>query len=179
MGGNVRDWVGGIRTVYGELQILDNNNGADSLISQSAGSEDWKAINASDGTLIQPNGSGTTPGSVKTDWISNKIVYSTSITDAEPGSHYCNFGVIEADSTIGESTKLLLKALGLLPRDANVLGKSNVCYINNAEAERSFFCGGDYSNTAYGFAAFFGDRPRSSSGASIGFRSAFVVLPSA
>lgn len=178
LGGNVRDWSGGIRSVYGELQILANNNGADSLNSQSASSLEWKAINADDGSLITPNGSGTTPDSVKMDWISSKLTYSKTITDAAPGAHNCTFGSIIADGTIGENAKLLLQALGMLPTDANVLSKSHQCYFNNGEAERSFPCGGHYSNASSGLASFYGNYPRSNSYASIGFRFAYVELPS-
>ena len=80
--GNIWEWSGGVRMVYGELQVLANNNGADSAHSQSATSAEWKAINAADGTLITPNGSGTTSGSVKADHISGKLVWSTNITTA-------------------------------------------------------------------------------------------------
>ena len=178
LGGNVRDWSGGIRSVYGELQILANNNGADSLNSQSASSLQWKAIKADDGTLIDPNGSGTTEGSVKMDWISSKLTYSTTITDAAPGSHSCIFGSIVADVTIGENAKLLLQALGMLPKDANVLSKSHLCYFDNGGAERSFRCGGFYNYASYGLASFFGSGSRSGVGAALGFRFAYVELPS-
>lgn len=178
LGGNVRDWSGGIRSVYGELQILANNNGADSLNSQSASSSEWKAIKAEDGTLIEPDGSGTTTGSVKMDWINGKLTYSTTITDAAPGQHYCAFGSIVADETIGANAKLLLQALGMLPKDANVLSKSHVCYFDNSGAERSFLCGGYYINASNGLATFYGNYARSSTYANIGFRFAYVELPS-
>ncbi len=179
LGGNVRDWVGGMRSVYGELQILANNNGADSSNSQGAGGLAWRAIRGSDGTLIEPNGSGTTSGSVKMDWVGGALVYSTTITDSNPGQHYCNFGVITADSSVGDNAKLLLQALGMLPRDPDVLSKGHTCYFNNGEAERLFSCGGNYSSTASGFAAFNGSNSRSGVSATISFRSAFVELPSA
>ena len=38
LNGNVSEWVGGIRTVYGELQVLVNNNAADPAHSQAASS---------------------------------------------------------------------------------------------------------------------------------------------
>ncbi len=179
LGGNVRDWSGGVRSVYGELQILTNNNGADSAHSQLAGSLVWKAIKADDGTLIEPNGNGTTPGSVKMDWISSKLTYSTTITDAAPGSHNCQFGSIVADGTIGDNAKLLLQSLGMLPYNPDGLCKTHQCYFDNSQAERSFSCGGYYNYASSGLAAFFGRYPRSITNAGIGFRSAFVVLPPA
>ena len=179
LGGNVRDWVGGLRMVYGELQVLANNNGADSTHSQGPGSLAWKAIRGSDGVLIDPNGSGTTLGSVKMDWVGGALVYSTAITDANPGEHYCNFGVITADSSVGDNAKVLLQALGLLPTSPDVLSKSNSCYFNNGAEERLFICGGHYYYTSYGLATFYAINPRAYSHPAIGFRAAYVELPSA
>ncbi|MCF8017853.1 MAG: hypothetical protein K9L62_00510 [Vallitaleaceae bacterium] len=179
LGGNVRDWSGGVRSVYGELQILANNNGADSAHSQLAGGQEWKAIKADDGTLIDPDESGTTAGSVKMDWIGGKLTYSTSITDASPGSHYCPFGDIVCDGTIGDNAKLLLQSIGMLPYNATGLCQTHRCYFDNAGDERSFLCGGYYSNTVYGLATFNGNNSRTYTSATFGFRSAFVVLPPA
>ena len=106
--GNIWEWSGGVRMVYGELQILANNNGADSAHSQSATSAEWKAINAADGTLITPNGSGTTSGSVKADHINNKLVWSTNITVKKDESDYETEAQIECDSTIKDGAKLWL-----------------------------------------------------------------------
>ena len=177
LGGNVRDWSGGIRTVYGELQILANNNGADSSHSQLAGGLEWLAIKGEDGSFIEPNGSGTTEGSVKMDWIGGKLTYSTTITDAAPGSHNCTFGSIVCDESIGDNAKLLLQSLGMMPYNADGLSKAHMCYFNNAEAERSFSCGGHYNNASGGLAAFSGHYSRTLTHANLGFRSAFVVLP--
>ena len=45
--------------LYGELQVLANNNGADSTHSQGREAA-WESHQGSDGVLIDPNGSGTT-----------------------------------------------------------------------------------------------------------------------
>ena len=179
LGGNVRDWSGGIRSFNGELQILANNNGADSAHSQLAGSLVWKAIKGEDGTLIDPNGSGTTEGSVKMDYITSKLTYSTTITDAAPGSHSCEFGNIVCDATIGDAAKLLLQSLGFLPYNVDGLSKTHLCYFDNSAGERSFSCGGNYSSASYGLASFYGIFTRTFTFANLGFRSAFVVLPPA
>lgn len=113
------------------------------------------------------------------DWVGGALVYSTAITDANPGEHYCNFGVITADSSVGDNAKVLLQALGLLPTSPDVLSKSNSCYFNNGAEERLFRCGGDYNNTSYGLATFNGSKPRTNSNTTIGFRAAYVELPSA
>jgi len=177
--GDIWEWSGGIRSVYGELQILANNNGADSAHSQSATSTEWKAINASDGTLITPNGSGTTSGSVKMDYISNKLVYSTSITNQADASDYETDANITCDSTIGANAKLILQDLGMLEYGTGELEDSNGNWFDNGAAERCFFSGGGWVSSTCGLASFDGLDPRSHSGAGLGFRSAYVKLPAA
>jgi hypothetical protein len=177
--GNIWEWTGGVRTVKGELQVLSNNNAADSANPQSAASTEWKAIKADDGTLITPNGSGTTTGSVKMDWISNKLTYSTSITDASPGQHSCTFANIVCDATISDDAKLLLANLGMYQyTGATELFSGHLCYFDNAQDERCFICGGNWSYSSYGLASFNGHYARSASGNHIGFRSAYIKLPS-
>lgn len=178
LNGNVWEWQGGMRTVKGELQVLVNNNAADSDHSQSASSTLWMAINASDGSLITPDGNGTTSGSVKMDWISSHCRYSTSITVLEATGRGCSFESVDCDSTIGDAAKLLLQALGMLKYD-NTAGayEGDYFYFNNGEAERCFLRGGYWSSGA-GAGVFIsgGCYPRSGAGGSLGFRSAFVKL---
>ena len=177
--GNIWEWSGGVRMVYGELQILANNNGADSAHGQSATSAEWKAINAADGTLITPNGSGTTSGSVKADHISGKLVWSTNITVKKDESDYETEAQIECDSTIKDGAKLWLYNLGFLEYPGDTLEDSNGCWFNNGAAERCFYSGGNWNNSSCGLASFNGNNPRSYSWANLGFRSAFVKLPTA
>ena len=178
--GDVWEWSGAMRTVYGELQILANNNGADCDNSQGASSEDWKAINASDGTLIAPNGSGTTSGSIKMDWANSKLTYDTSISDSAPGSHSCTFANIVCSANIGDAAKLLLAEMGLMQYGGNTeLFSGEAVYFNNGEAERCFFSGGNWGNATYGLASFLGYYARSNATGNIGFRSAFYKKPAA
>ena len=179
--GNGWEWTGGIRTVKGELQILTNNNAADGNNPQTAASTLWKAIKGSDGTLIDPDGDGTTTGSIKMDWVSSALKYNTSITDSSPGEHYCLFKDITYDSTnIGTDAVALLRALGMLPVTSSLITTYSRCYFNNAQAERLFSRGGHCrSSYACGFASFYGYSDRSSDNIFIGFRSAFVKLPTA
>ena len=44
LNGNLSEWVGGFRTAYGELQVLPDNDGADLLNSQDAGSTAWRLL---------------------------------------------------------------------------------------------------------------------------------------
>ena len=181
LNGNVWEWQGGMRTVKGELQILANNNAADSDNPQSAASTAWMAIKASDGTLITPDGNGTTSGSVKMDWISSHCQYSTSITVQEATGRSCTFESVTCDSTISDAAKLLLQALGMFKYDSTAGAyNGDYFYFNNGEAERCFYRGGHWHDGA-GAGVFVsnGHDPRSTSYATFGFRSAFVQLPTA
>lgn len=177
--GNVWEWTGGIRSVYGELQILVNNNAADSDHSQGASSSEWKAIDATTGELITPDGSGTTANSIKMDWVSSKLTYAATITDSAPGDHNCTFANCVAGASIGDDAKNVLIALGMMPKTGSIITSGNQCYFNNAQAERSFNRGGYYHGTAVGFASFYGSHARSNSNVGIGFRSAYIKLPAA
>lgn len=178
--GNVWEWTGGMRLVKGELQVLTNNNAADGDNPQTAASTLWKAIDATTGELITPNGSGTTTNSIKADFVSSKITWSASITDSAPGSHYCMFQDITCAASIGDAAKTVLQSLGLLPITSSIITGWQRCYINNAEDERSLARGGDdYSGDQGGFASFNLSTPRSHSSVGVGFRSAFVNLPTA
>lgn len=175
--GNVWEWMGGIRTVYGEVQILANNNGADSDNSQAVGSAEWKAIKADTGELITPDGSGTTAGTVKMDWIGSKLTYSTTVTDDSDTYHQTTFGAIVAGDGVGEAAKILLQSLGLLSYTGEDLCVSHLVYFDSSEAERFLCSGSCWDRTSSGLASFGGDIPRSRSVTYIGFRAAFVELP--
>ena len=176
--GNVWEWTGGIRTVYGEVQILTNNNAADSDHSQGATSAEWMAINASDGTLITPNGSGTTSGSVKMDYANSKLTYDTTISDTGTSYRSCEFKDITFSANIGDAAKALLIALGMAPKAGTIVSTGNAVYWDKNQAERSFLRGGNFGATAHGFASLNG-YDRSSSYENFGFRSAYCQLPAA
>lgn len=182
--GNVWEWSGGIRCVKGELQILPNNNGADSENTQSETSTLWKAIKASDGSLIDPNGQGTTNGSIKMDCVSGKLKYAaTKSGDTGSGSSLyssCKFSDITCDSGVGDAAKLLLQNLGFLQfgNEAELFANEYL-YWDNVSDERCFYSGGYWNNAAYGLASFHGYDPRTNSSNGIGFRSAYVKLPTA
>lgn len=176
--GDVWEWSGGIRTVKGELQILNNNNGADASNGQGTTSLAWKAIKAADGTLIDPNGSGTTTGSIKMDWANSKLTYDTTISDSAPGQHSCTFANIVCSANISDAAKLLLQNLGMLQYgDDAELFSAQYVYFNNAEDERCFYSGGNWGNSSFGLASFYGYVARSYTSANFGFRSAYAKLP--
>ena len=181
LNGNVYEWVGGLRTVYGELQVLANNNAADGENPQTAASTLWKAIKGSDGTLITPQGDGRTSGSVKLSWDGSKWTLTTSDPATDTTYHGCTFESIVCDSSIDDSAKPLLQALGLFKYDTTVGAYGgDYFYADVTQAERAFHCGGNWHNGADAGVFFApGLNPRSSTSGTIGFRSAFVNLPSA
>jgi len=182
LNGNVSEWVGGIRYVNGELQVLVNNNAADLNNPQTAASTLWKAIDGTDGSFITPNGSGTTTNSIKCDWTGSVWKWITgSITDANKGNHGCAFESVTYDEGLSAAAVLLLQALGLLKYSSTVgayLG--DYFYLDNSQAERSVRCGGLWSiGATAGVFCSGGSHGRGFTGPGIGFRSAFVALPSA
>ena len=181
MNGNVWEWVTGLRLVKGEVQVLADNNAADSSADLSASSAAWKAIKASDGTLITPDGNGTTEGSIKLDFISSKGVWSANMTDRKDEGRGCSFKDVTADSTVGDAAKLLLMSLALMPDTALTGTGIDATYggdqfwFNNGADERCPFRGGSWSSggVAGVFDLFLG-YPRSFTWGGSGGRCAFV-----
>lgn len=183
MNGNVAEWQGGIRVVWGELQILPNNDATDPDNPQNATSICWKAINAADGTLVEPECKTTdsaaklTGNTVKIDWIDSAWVYSTTITSVSSETRVCLFNNLTADGRIGDAAKVLLRALALLPDDGETAGayENDMAYWNNGAAERFVYRGGSYSSLENaGLFYVSSSRPRSGYDAAIGFRAAYI-----
>lgn len=183
MNGNVWEWQGGIRLVWGELQILANNDAADPDNPQNATSTCWKAINAADGALVDPE-SKTTDSSahvsgktVKLDYVNNKWTYSTSITNAKDESRSCAFYQATADSSIGDAAKVMLRALALLP-DSDVttdVYEGDYMWWNNGVAERCVYRGGSwYDGSDAGVFCLSGANSRGNAGTALGFRAAYI-----
>jgi hypothetical protein len=187
LNGNGSEWVGGVRTVYGELQVLSKNgafenSAADSDNSQATASSLWYAIDGTTGDLITPNGSGTTTNSLKIDKISTKLTWITGTISMTPGSINSTLENVELDASVCDAAKHILQALGFYKLDgisAGALG-GDFIYFDNSVAERAMHCGGYY--TYLGNAGVFcanGASGRTSANAYVSFRSAYVVLPTA
>jgi sulfatase modifying factor 1 len=175
LNGNVSEWTGGIRTVYGEIQVQPNNNAADSSNLQTADAATWKAIDATTGEFIDPNGEGTTPNSVKADNV-NGITYSTSVT-TQSESFYAVISDIKADATISAEAQAVLIAYGLFPDDIAFDYEGDRIYFNNVASECLFSSGGNYTNTTNaGVFYAYGDYSRTYVLTIVGFRSAYVAL---
>ena len=182
LNGNVWEWQGGIRFVWGELQILANNNAADPDNPQNNTSESWRAIDAATGELVDPEASlsdiqpKTSGSTVKLDWVSSKWTYSTGVSNAA-GAQGCGFASVTCTSAIGDAAKLLLRALALLPDDgaASTDYDSDYFYVNNNQSERCVYRGGHWgSGTGAGLFYLSGYGARAGSDEGIGFRSAYV-----
>lgn len=180
MNGNVWEWVLGLRWVNGEVQILTDNNAADSSADLTASSAAWKAINAADGTLVTPDGSGTTAGTLKMDWRTNKWVFATTVNADAAGDHSCMFKDLAVDTGVGDAAKLLLQSLALLPDAALTGDKIDASYggdyfwHNNTQAERLAARGGDWDDGSTSGVFSLGGRVRSHSYWNFGGRCAFV-----
>lgn len=184
MNGNIWEWCIGLRLVKGELQIIPNNNSADNSVSNGASSSAWRAIKASDGSLVVPDGNGTTTDTIKLNRVSNHWEWDTTITDSKDESRSAQFSTTTAAASIGDAAKLLLMALALMPDTALTGSGIDATYggdyfwANNAADERCPFRGGGWGNG--GSAGVFGlslDNPRSAAWTNDGGRSAFVKLP--
>ena len=184
LNGNVHEWVGGYRTFAGEIQILANNNAADSSLSQAENSAQWKAIKE-DGTLVAPGTADTLkwdykadPGTVnanKAFELAKSLSYQQTVEAPYGGQSFESL-----TARTGVTVPELLKALALYPADANSHGGDYFYMRNLAADERLLSRGGLWSNGARaGVFCGDGDSPRSYANGALGFRSAFVNLPSA
>lgn len=186
MNGNVWEWNGGVRFVKGELQVISNdgltfgNDAADTDNSQSVSSALWRAIDGTTGALIAPNGTGTTPNSLKIDWVSGVWKWITgTLTEQADASRNCSFENIKVDETVCETAQHKLQALGMYKTDttSGIYNGDNF-WCNNGADERAFLAGGGWSDgSMFGVFAGSGAAPRSLSNDGVGFRSAFVKLP--
>lgn len=155
MNGNGWERLGGFRLVWGEVQVLTNNDAADTDNPQNATSTCWKAINAADGSLVEPESRTTdTAGkasgnTVKLDYVNNTWTYSTTITTVIDSSDKpTTFGRLTFTNAIGAGAVLLLKALALLPEEETTSEEygGDAMYWNNGRNECMLYRGGAYNH---------------------------------
>lgn len=155
LNGNVYEWVGGIRVKNGELQVIQDNNSAMG-VDESAESTLWKAISQA-GAYVAPG----TSGAIKFG--------STGINTSGTFK--------EATAASGVTIPALVKALALFPNDAADTYRDDYYYVSTS-GECLFFRGGSYDDSDYAGVFFCsGHIARSSAFGNLGFRSAFVELP--
>lgn len=183
MNGNVWEWLGGLRLVWGELQILANNDAADPDNPQNETSTCWKAINAADGSLVEPESkttdtAGKTTGeTVKIDYVNTVWTYGTEITSAVAGSRGSNFGNTACTAAISDAAKVTLRALALLPDEGADPSEyeGDIMYWDNAQAESTVYRGGGWPHGAgAGVFSFYGLYARTYKNVNLGFRSVYI-----
>lgn len=180
LNGNVWEWVSGVRLVFGELQVIPYNNAANPECNTSATSTEWKALNAQATSyadlFVTPNGSGTTAGTVKLDWVSGHWQWQgAAIVTSSKEYHDAAFAATTY-SGLSDFCRRYIQALALGPDDeatADDYGGDHF-YAINGEAERCAIRGGSWRSGAYAgvFSLNFHD-PRSYSDGSVGGRPAY------
>lgn len=166
LNGNVWEWVGGLRLLFGEVQFCEDAQ------------ERWYAIDGSSGTPIVPNGSGTTPRSIKLDYINGIWTYtSAAVTSALAKARFCDFDAVQVDGTVSAAVAERLIAWGLLPSHTGQDIGGVSLYANNGAAERMPFRGGRWGQGVNaGVFKTCLDDPRTFAGHAVGFRAAYVPL---
>lgn len=183
MNGNVWEWQGGIRFVWGELQILANNDAADPDNPQNETSVCWKAINAADGSLVEPEchvsdtAAKLSGSTIKLDFVSGAWVYTTTVTSSNDQGRGCLFAKVTAAAAVGAAAKVLLRSLALLPDEGATEAdyEGDYFYLINGVAERCVIRGGHwYDGALAGVFYFNGNYSRANVYWNVGFRSAYI-----
>jgi hypothetical protein len=156
--GNVQEAVSGFRTVYGEIQVLPNNDASDVENPMNETSTLWKAIDATTGEFVTPE--NTTSMKVEDTYSHSKTVklafdstnkwYYTNQLSADKikDGAWCQFADLYTSDAVKDTAKLKLRALTLLPDD----GSSSSDYgadqvgFNNNQAERIAWKGGTWGD---------------------------------
>ncbi len=175
LNGNVYEWVGGYRTLDGEIQVIPDNNAA-AQVDHGLNSTLWKAI-LENGSLVDPG----TADTLKWDYLSKpsgssgfafrlvKNITNRPDDDAPYGSN--SFAALT--TVEGLTVPEILKALAIMPADSGDHG-SDYLYMRN-RGERLGFRGGGWNRTSSaGVFCLYGSYARSASYTSLGFRSAFI-----
>ena len=149
LAGNLSEWLGGFRAVYGEIQVMPNNDGADINNSHDPDSTAWRAIDAATGEFVIPDGKGTTKGTVKLDWDQGPVydwaakwVFSTEVKNRSMDTRRCNLSFVQCSDEIGPAAKELLIAYGLILDDPTFDSKGMFAYHCNGREETFIYRGG-------------------------------------
>lgn len=177
--GNMTEWVAGLRLVDGEIQVIRDNNAADSQADHSAGSALWRGI-AQDGSLVAPGTAGTlkydslNPGNVGTvgPVQLDDVIDNSNGGNGEGGACKSAFQSLAADA--GVVIPPAARALGLAPHVGAGLG-DDALTVRNYGGERSALRGGGYFQGAdAGLFHLDLSRGRSQPAPYVGFRVAYV-----
>lgn len=185
LNGNVVEHAAGARTVYGELQIIPDNDAA-LRVDLGPESTAWRAV-LTDGTLVDPG----TPGTLKYDFESlsdraghsearsnksqemdgdGRFVLRTELRNQDEQTRFGAFEDFVADVDVPES----IKALALFPYEGGNYGGDEV-FLNNGVGERVFNRGGAQHAARAGGPFFFsGNGHRDRRSPAVGFRAAYI-----
>ena len=178
LNGNVWEWVGGLRLVDGEIQVIADNNAACDA-DMSANSSHWKAIDKS-GNLVAPKSANTLkfdytvdPGTVNTGKGVPKLVTALAHQQTTDDPYAAGqFEDMTADGSI--TPPEILKSLAIYP-DGTKANHGDYIYMRN-KGERLPVRGGGFNNSSNaGVFALNLNNPRSNTWDSIGFRSALSL----
>jgi hypothetical protein len=152
LNGNVLEWMGGVRWMNGELQVIPDNDAAAGA-NQGADSAVWTPIKV-DGKpvryAITEEGITLTTKKPKKDWGG------------------CKFRDLQADFEV----PMTIKALAIFPDGKH---ETEDRFWVDTDGERLSFAGGHWSNGSHAGVFFLrGAYPRSYAAAAVGFRSAFI-----
>ena len=165
--GNVWEWAPGMRTVDGEIQLIENNDAAADVCDFSDATGPWKAIDGATGALVAPGTAGTVHYGDANSGSADYTLYRSS------GQQFDGMVNSGGANPVGADALALCKALGLFPIDSSLGG--DAVYINMS-GERIPVRGGRWgSGAAAGVRALSLYYARSSSDPGVGVRPAFVV----
>ena len=187
LNGNVHEIQSGLRIVWGELQILAHNDAADPDNPQNDTSTLWRAINAADGSLVEPvckttdSAPNTSGSTVRVDYYNEAWRFRRGYTSAIDTPKADAFGTTVCEA-LGDATKVLLRALALIPDE----GEEDTQYETSAHYDKdlvhfgarsaeNFIMRGGCFNSSYGSGLFYINvTPRSGANAYRGFRCAYI-----
>ncbi len=172
LNGNVHEWVGGLRLVDGEIQILVDNNAADNTKDQSAVSTEWKAM-LQDGTLVDPGTADTLKYNATNADGSGSIEINTAVVNQSDGSTYASNTFKTTATAAGVTVPNLAKLLAIAPIDGDHGGDNH--YMRNVGERLPFRGGYWYGTSSAGVFCLILDYERAHSNHSLGFRAAFVL----
>ncbi|WP_269497173.1 hypothetical protein [Castellaniella sp. S9] len=186
LNGNIWEWSPGMRLMDGEIQVIPDNDAALPDTDFSAGSSAWRAILASDGSLVAPGTAGTLKYDSTNVWSEgNSMMGAPILSDVidnitgTPGNNATNEGWNEAALEAlthkdGLVVPGIAMALGLYPAASSGLGSDRL-YTRNY-GERLPSRGGTWgSGGNAGVFTLTLNTPRSYAGTTLGSRPAFVL----
>ncbi len=162
--GNVWEWVAGLRTVGGEIQIIPYGNCMKADCDMSAGSTEWKAI--------KPDGSFVTPGTAGTlhyDLVNGKIVIGTSTNS----TFVKNIPLSQLEAASGVSIPQIVKAIGIMKDNEDIYGYGEQNIAVDTTGEKMPCRGSSFYGSGNGGIGATVYNTRSKTGNNIGFRAAF------